>query len=127
MTSQIIILVLLKINDIKSKGSFSQQLLSAMPHFEENWQKVQGKHNKAKSRERVAIITRLNCQEDFNFIASMHQPAFNSKTQLYDPYHLIPGVILKPFEESSNFIVAFKVISLKFCLSRHELPIQTLP
>lgn len=48
----------------------------------------------AKSRERVAIITKFNCQEDLYIIADGHQPAFNSKTYTYDPYHLIPGVIL---------------------------------
>lgn len=84
---------------------------------------------KAKSKERVAIITKLNCQEDLYFIAYMHQPAFNSKTQLYGPYHLIPGVILKPFEELSNFILAFKAFSLKkkLCLFGHVLPAKTLP
>lgn len=79
---------------------------------------------KAKSRKRVAIITKLNWQEDLFFIAHMHQPASNSKTQLYDPYHLIPRVILRPFEELSNFILAFKVFSLKkkFLSSGHVLP-----
>lgn len=59
----------------------------------------------------------------------MYQPAFNRKTQLYDPYHLIPGGILKPFEELSNFILAFKVFSLKreLCPFGHVFPAQTLP
>jgi hypothetical protein len=63
------------INNFISEGSFSRQLLSAMPDFEEKLAESPRKHSKAESKVRVAIITKLSCQK-LTLIAYMHSPAF---------------------------------------------------
>lgn len=57
-----------------------------MPHFEGKLAESSRKTWEGQIwSERFSVISKLNCQEDFSFIAYMHQPAFHSKTQLYDP------------------------------------------
>ena len=51
----------------------------------------------------------------------MHQPAISGKTQLYDPYYVIPGVIWKPYESCPTSFLPSKSF-----LGRGILTIQAI-